>query len=172
MDQLRKILLTHAIRYPQMQPTDAVKLLYQNEFGGGHLIRDEARCLAYLLDEYRKTPQNASGPLSEEIGNGMLRIHLNALDAHGYTVDALGADFIRSAQSQTGSLTIFIEKLALLRQLTAARQMPFSPEALESYLTEYEKAGYPMVSHSDEYRTAYRPAYRILRKDCLSITKD
>ena len=41
MEELKAILITLAKRYPLMQPTDAVKLIYQNEFGGGHLIRDE-----------------------------------------------------------------------------------------------------------------------------------
>ena len=37
MEELERILREHAERYPLMQPTDAVKLIYQNEFGGGHL---------------------------------------------------------------------------------------------------------------------------------------
>ena len=45
MEELKVILITHANRYPLMQPQDAVKLIYQNEFGGGHLIRDEEACL-------------------------------------------------------------------------------------------------------------------------------
>ena len=40
-------------------------------------------------------------------------------------------------------------------------------EELEDYLTEYQKAGYPMVSHSEQYRKAYRPAYRIVLKRLL-----
>ena len=33
---------------------------------------------------------------------------------------------------------------------------------LEEYLESYKKAGYPMVSHSQRYRDAYKPAYRIV----------
>ena len=40
MDELIKILRAHAEKYPLMRPQDAVKLVYQNEFGGGHLIVD------------------------------------------------------------------------------------------------------------------------------------
>ena len=170
MDDLRSILLAHASRYPAMEPTDAVKLLYQNEFGGGHLIRDEAQCLAYLRAEYARTPQNADIPLAEDIGNGMVRIHLSALDAHGYPVDQLGADFIRSAQDQTGSLPSFLSKLAILRQLAKEDLLPFSSDALEGYLADYEKAGYPMVSHSEAYRSAYSPAYRVIHRSYLSVS--
>ena len=170
MDDLRSILLAHASRYPAMEPTDAVKLLYQNEFGGGHLIRDEAQCLAYLRAEYARTPQQADTPLAEDIGNGMVRIHLGGLDAHGYPVDQLGADFIRAARNQTGSLFSFLSKLAILRQLAKEDLLPFSSNALEQYLADYEKAGYPMVSHSETYRQAYAPAYRVIRREYLSIS--
>ena len=162
MEYLRTILLAHAARYPQMQPADAVKLLYQNEFCGGHLIRNEAQCLTYLRSEYANTPQCADTPLAEDIGNGTVRVYLGALDAHGYPVESLGVDFIRSARMQTGTLPSFQKKLALLRQLTAEGRMPFSAEALEAYLANYRQAGYPMVSHSSTYRNAYFPAYRII----------
>ena len=92
MEELKQILLSHGARYPKMEPRDAVKLIYQNEFGGGHLIRDEASCLAYLRREYESVAQT-SGDLAEEIGNGLVRIHLTALDAHGYSPEELGAYF-------------------------------------------------------------------------------
>ncbi len=48
---LEDILLQHFDRYPQMQPQDAVKLIYQQEFGPGHLIKDEKKALEYLRQE-------------------------------------------------------------------------------------------------------------------------
>lgn len=165
METLSKILLNHAGRYPLMEPTDAVKLIYQNEFGGGHLIRDVDSCLNYLRREYESVIQSPDAPLSEDIGNGMFRIHLNALDRSGYTVDQLGADFIRSANSHSGSLDSFIAKLEVLCQLTREGRMPFSIEALDAYLETYRQAGYPMVSHSNAYRNAYAPAYRIIFRE-------
>ena len=51
MNELEIILKEHAERYPQMQPADAVKLLYQNAFGGGHLIQDAQACLNNLRRE-------------------------------------------------------------------------------------------------------------------------
>ncbi len=167
MEQLKQILTDHARRYPQMAPTDAVKLIYQNEFGGGHLIRDEKACLEYLQREYKSVKQTADHPLAESIGNGLVRIHLAALDAHGYSVDQLGADFIYSARIQRGCLDRFLQKLQLLEQLTGEGVFPFSTQALQEYLAEYQKAGYPMVSHSTLYRAAYAPAYRIVSETVI-----
>lgn len=167
MDHLASVLRCHAGRYPLMQPADAVKLIYQNEFGGGHLIRDEQQCLQYLRQEYSRTPQLPSALLAESIGNGMFRIHLRALDAHGYSADSLGEDFIRSSRIQKGCLESFLRKLELLQQMTQEGFLPFSSESLEHYLKSYAEAGYPMVSHSETYRAAYAPAYRIIREEFL-----
>ena len=161
---MTSILLAHARRYPQMEPTDAVKLLYQSEFGGGHLIRDEQACLNRLLEEYRATPQRRNIPLTEDIGSGIVRVNLAALDANGITPEQLGQVFLHSTAQVRGTMTAFREKLALLQELTAEGAMPFSRDALDAYLADYEAAGFPPVSHSDAYRNAYHPAYRVAAK--------
>ena len=165
MDTLRQILLDHGGRYPLMEPTDAVKLIYQNEFGGGHLIQDEESCLNYLRREYESVMQSPDATLADDIGNGMYRIYLNALDRNGYTIEQLGADFLRSAAIHRGTLEHFLDKLNVLEQLTREGRMPFSAEKLEDYLASYRNAGYPMVSHSETYRKAYSPAYRIIFRE-------
>ena len=45
---LESILAAHFEKYPAMRPEDAVKLIYQNEFGPGHMIPDAQRALARL----------------------------------------------------------------------------------------------------------------------------
>lgn len=163
---MRSILLAHAARYPLMEPTDAVKLIYQNEFGGGHLIRDEKKCLEFLQNEYRSVPQSADTSLLEDIGNHFFRVNLAALNVSGMTADELGSAFIQSSRHR-GSMDSFLEKLSVLRSLTRSGLMPFSWEVLEAYLTDYEKTGFPPVSHSETYRNAYHPAYRVVSQNCL-----
>ncbi len=172
LDNLKQVLIDHARRYPLMQPTDAVKLIYQNEFGGGHLIRSEAACIAYLQREYESVIQSADVSLTESIGNGMVRATLKALDAHNYTPEMLAQDFIRSSSTHTGSLESFLKKLEILHLTTQEGHFGFSPKELEDYLLGYAKAGYPMVSHSDTYRRAYGPAYRIVPEKCLHSRKN
>lgn len=161
-DELETILRAHTARYPEMQPTDAVKLIYQNEFGGGHLITDERACMEYLKNEYAHVCFDPALAVCEPIGNGLVRVHLAALRAED--LDALGAAFIRSAAAHHGSMAAFREKLATLEALTTAGIFSFDAAALHEYLTVYEKAGFPAVSHSPEYRRAYRPAYRVVRE--------
>ena len=163
MKELETVLKDHAKCYPRMEPTDAVKLLYQNEFGGGHLIRDEEACLRYLRAEFNATPIDPAATRREYIGNGIYRVNLAALRED--ELDRLGRDFIASAAVHKGDLDRFIQKLDVLRRLTAEGIFAFSSAELEKYLTAYEQAGYPIVSHSPAYRKHYRPAYRVVRQD-------
>lgn len=162
MKELEQILRDHAIRYPLMQPTDAVKLIYQNEFGGGHLIRDEEACMNYLRREYDSVEKDASIPLYEDIGNGIIRVNLSAVKEND--LEPLGSAFILSAANHSGTQHGFLEKLDALRRLTSQGIFAFDSEQLDAYLNEYQKAGYPAVSHSPEYRNAYHPSYRIVLK--------
>lgn len=167
MEELERILLTHAERYPKMEPTDAVKLIYQNEFGGGHLIRDAQACLQYLRDEYAQVEKNPAALCSEEIGNGLIRVHLAALPPQALA--QLGSAFLHSAAAHRGALPGFLQKLALLCRLTAQGCFSFDACALQAYLERYSSAGYPAVSHSAAYRAAYRPAYRVVLRQWQTL---
>ncbi len=160
MKELEQILAAHSARYPKMAPTDAVKLIYQNEFGGGHLIRDEQACLTFLAREYAATEHNGSAPLTESIGNGIVRVNLAALRPE--ELEKLGRAFLRSAAEHRGDRGRFEEKLGVLRRVTAAGVFPFTLRELDDYLETYRNAGFPPVSHSEPYREHYRPAYRIV----------
>ena len=160
MEELEQILREHAKRYPLMQPCDAVKLIYQNEFGGGHLIRDEQACLNYLRREYADLEKDPTAPLYEDIGNGIVRVNLGAVREE--VLEQLGQDFIASAAKHKGTLDSFLNKLEVLHKLTTAGVFSFDLDALNAYLSKYKAAGYPAVSHSPEYRQAYNPAYRVI----------
>lgn len=153
-----------------MEPRDAVKLIYQNEFGGGHLIADPAQSLDRLRLEYGAVPHDPDVPLAEDIGGGMVRVMLAGLDPEEYPLEELNRDFVRSAAACQGNMDRFLEKLDVLRELTRAETFGFSPRELEDYLGPYTASGCPPVSHSGAYRTAYRPAYRVVaRSRCLPL---
>ena len=165
MHSLEAILRRHAAVHPAMMPCDAVKLVYQNEFGGGHLVTDPTGTLKYLQRELESA---VSAPFAAEpIGNGIVRVMLSGLSKTGYSPEALNQDFVRSAELHVGKLTSFLQKLEVLRELTAQGVFSFQAIELEPYLTVYAEQGYPPVSHSPEYRAAYQPAYRIVLESFL-----
>ena len=125
------------------------------------MILDEQACLNYLRWEYDSIVKDPNVPLYEEIGNGIVRVNLAAVRPE--YLEQLGKDFICSAAEHTGSMEQFLQKLDVLRQLTAAGHFQFGMIELEYYLSEYIRSGCPMVSHSEQYRQNYGPAYRIIK---------
>ncbi len=165
--EMLEILITHARRYPQMQPTDAVKLLYQNEFGGGHLVKDPAWSLVYIRKEYAETPHENNHIFIEPIGNGMARVHFQALDENILPLETLNSIFVESSKAHTGSIENFVEKLEILTGHFEEIPFCFSKEDLLTYLKEYAKQDYPMVSHSAAFHEAYAPAYRVVIENLI-----
>ncbi len=159
--ELSEIIKAHANKYPKMQPCDAVKLIYQNEFGGGHLIADPAQSLERLKEELAAC-RPSDEPLMESIGNGSSRLYLSSPEAAKLSPELINDIFVSSAQIHLGSRSSFRTKLDLLKDKFDYFNFDFSLEELESYLADYEAAGFPMVSHSPEYREAYAPAYRVV----------
>lgn len=171
MNELLRLLLFHFERYPLMECADGVKLLYQNEFGCGHLVAGEGQSYALLLEEYRAMPEGQPGaPLVEPIGGGLCRVYLNGLPE--MLLAPLHGAFVQTAGEARGNLSGFLEKLSALSGLAGQGKAPFSREALKKYLAAYRKKGYPAVSHSARYREAYRPHYRVVRQALVSFLEE
>ena len=167
--ELCRILTDHARRYPLMGPCDAVKLIFQNEFGGEHLISEPSATLAWLQAERAATPDDPETPPIEDIGNGMVRVALAALESTETALRTLNQDFFRSAQIHVGRHKTFLSKLDALRMLAEERVFAFTRQELEEYLERYIRAGCGPLSHSPAYRTAYRPAYRVVKRSTSII---
>jgi len=166
-EEMKTLLRAHAVRYPLMEATDGVKLLYQSVFGPGHMIPDEAACRAYLEME-RASVISAEMP-PEDIGGGLVRLHLSTANALGLSSRDVVGMFARSAERCKGEKDTFLLALSLLEEMTAAGEMPFRAEELETYLSSYRALGYPAVSHSETFRKAYNPHYRVIHKDFLRV---
>jgi len=96
-DELYGVLCAHAARYPLMRPTDAVKLIYQGEFGSGHMIKNEAAALERLRAEYAQIIHDETMPLYEYIGCGIARVNLAAVDTNVLPLERLNAAFAAAA---------------------------------------------------------------------------
>ncbi|MEG2134460.1 MAG: hypothetical protein RR150_00090 [Clostridia bacterium] len=159
MRSFDEVLLEHNARYPLWAARDRLKLLYQSCFGAGHMISDQASCLKRLQDEYAALPALGAPddvPPIEEIAGGLCRVHLRAIPPA--QVQALGALFIQGARLIQPDLPAFDAGLRLLSAESAA---------LAREVARYRAAGCPAVSHSQGYRAAYHPAYRVVPKELL-----
>lgn len=158
-------LLRHAGRYPEMEPADAVKLAYQSVFGGGHLVSDEESCLTRLSSERANTLEKGGFAVQEAfepIGFGRARMMLGSPALAALPDALLSRAFMLSSAEPAGDAALFSEALDVLTQTVFSGAFSFSTEDFTAYLGRYRASGCPMVSHSETYRLAYRPAYRVV----------
>jgi len=169
INDFKNLLLKQYELYPKMQIQDMVKLIYQNEFAGGHLIVNKMDSFKRLEEEYnslkshhlnRKESYNTA---FEDIGNGLCRLHLSSVINADIDLITINMFFINTANSICGNNESFKEKLGVLKQCCKDEILPFCVDELETYLVNYEIQGYPPVSHSESYKLSYQPSYRIVK---------
>lgn len=164
---MKQVFAAHFSNYPGMEPRDAVKLAYQSTYGGGHLVSDPATALARLKEELAAAPPLSGRSLLEDIGGGRKRLHLNSPDFAAHATESVAFLFSEGAKAPDRGPEALDPALDLLRDMALTGEAPFSSEALEAFLTQYEVQGRPAVSHSEAYRAAYHPAYRVMEDRLL-----
>ena len=74
-------LRAYAARYPESEPADLYKLVFQDLYGPGHLITDSASCVAYVLKEVAEMENPERFPLYEYTlcDSNFVRVNLTAV---------------------------------------------------------------------------------------------
>ncbi len=164
-----QIIAEQAAAYPLMQCQDLVKLAYQAALGPGHMISDEGITLTRLNHEISQLPDEPAAGL-EPVGNGLVRFHLGALAKSGLTAKTLNRFFVLTANRHKQDQELFWVYLDQLRAAVQAGlplSSPLTSEDLASYLADYAQRGWPALSHSEIYRQAYQPAYRVIEEEFI-----
>ena len=159
----RQRLLAHFARYPKLQPQDLFKYLYQSAFGCEHLVAAEKDAVTYLKREY----QAMKGPTEdslEPLDGSYCRVPLSLLHK-GLKPEPLGALFCRSAKKEPCGREQLLEKLEVAMELVEEGKLPFSATDFATALDAWREQGYPAVHHSEAFREAYHPSYRVIAKD-------
>lgn len=150
------VITLHGERYNNMEPQDWGKLAFQSEFGPEHLVVDEAQVLRGILDGLARMGDSCVPEGPEPVGNGLCRFPLSAL--RGERDAALLAKlFVRSAQEHQGSREGLLGRLGQLKEAG----IPGMAEWVEGYLAQ----DCPAVGHSDSFRAACHPHYRLLKRE-------
>ena len=145
----------HWAKYPRMEPRDFAKLAYQSEFGPAHMVQSPDKVLAALLAERREAGTEPRSP--EPIGNGLCRFPITQSLSTLWELPLIGRMFTRTMCSTEGTEAGLAQKLDQL----AALPVP----GMGEYLEGWRREGCPPVSHSEAFRRAYNPHYRVLRLD-------
>lgn len=155
-EALADLLRRHYERYPAMEIRDAVKLIYQHSMGAEHLITDERQAVERLRDEWAITESDPNIDITVPLGNGLCRLELAVCKAAGLAPETAARLFFLTARQ-------FVpDGAGLAAALDAVYALPFPKEEADAFLSDYRARGCPPLHHSESYRAAYRPAYRVI----------
>ncbi len=156
----RALLCAHAEAYPLLQIEDVFKFLHQSAFGCEHLVKDDSAAAAYIEQEYAALPDGMP-PLTERLAGDYCRVHLSWL-SEGLTSATLARLFCLSAKKEEDGEAALLRSLTQAQALIAEGDLPFEATAFAQALAAWRAAGFPALRHSELFRAAYHPAYRVL----------
>ena len=162
MSTTRELLRAHFESHPALQIQDIFKFLFQSAFGCEHLVSSPEGAVAYIEKEYEA--MGGSGePAVEELDGDFCRVPLAYMKL-GLSAETLGRLFVASAEHREDGAEALAEKIACARQMVSEGALPFSLADFDAAVAQWAEMGYPAVHHSETFREAYRPCYRVISK--------
>lgn len=158
-EHIRTAIAAHCARYPRLQPADLLKFLHHSTFGCGHLIENMSAAEDWLRREMDGCGTDGG---IEFLPGGFCRVSLGHLKALGVSPRSFARLFALSAEKEVPGAALAEELLSAALEMARGGLLPFSHGALCRDAQVWRQAGYPAMHHSDAFREAYSPAYRVL----------
>ena len=172
---IREAIERQMVTYPESTLQDVYKSFYQDRFGPGHMITDTASARSYLMRELSEMCDTSAVYYEPTGSEGrFVRVYLSAIADSLITVEQLLDAFIQSAnevqEPQTEWATEWEDIVGVIRKYDL-KVNDF--EALQPVLSEAAQ-NHQAVHHSQAYREAYHPHYRIVEREVLQkiLTKE
>lgn len=168
MKFVAQLLGAHVARYPEIGLADVYKLLHQAALGPAHAV-DALAARDRLEAEAATLGPGPDEPVTDIVSpDGRLaRIHVRPYVAAGLSLASLADAFGETAGTWPASFDKLAKFCGCLGDLAQAGGIPFTRADVVDYMRAREADGWPAVKHSDRYRAAYAPAYRVVDIDLL-----
>lgn len=157
----------HFLWYPLMEIQDVYKLLYQGNLGAEHLVHSVEDYTRSLVYEYDSVQPDPGFRLLEPVrpDGKLFRLNLAALKAQQVGVDALIEPLVETGRLSWGTKSVFRQVWECNMPLYLAGESGFiEGSELEHFTRTMQQLDYPPVHHSDRYRAAYQPSYRLIAR--------
>ena len=150
--------------HPMMEAQDIVKHCYQAAFGGAHMLAHPEQTKAYFEQEFSAACAEDEA-LYEQISPFAARISLKVWKAKYLPSDWLWRIFAISAAMEQPGEGSFEEYLLAADTIARERHI----DGWDEYLRSYRAEGLHPVHHSEAYRAAEQPAYRVVSTRFLPL---
>ena len=167
-EALEALLREHLERRPLMRATDAYKLLYQGVFGVGHILGEGARTRLHEEAESIDIEDHPSEPLTEAVSSdaSIVRVNLRPYLRKGLSLDEL-YEAMEEAAKVRGFPEKFLQAWSVFHGLATSGALEVDRGELDSLNVEILEQGPRPHHHSEPYRIAYYPAYRVVKREAL-----
>jgi hypothetical protein len=154
-------------RRPLSEAQDVYKLLYQGIFGVGHIMGEDAWTRLVEEADRVKRLKEFKDPLIEpaSVDGAVVRVNLRPYLWGGGSLDELFAAMKGSTDIE-GDEEMFSVLWGWFKEIYGKR---FNCEAIGQIDEEMRDLGPKPRHHSERYREAYYPAYRVVRRSSLEV---
>lgn len=163
----KSLIADHISRYSEMGVKDLYKLVYQGTLGPSHLGTDLSIIKEYLDIELERIEADSSTELIEKISpsGDYVRINLKRFKAKSGNVDILSKAIMLSSRNVKGDLNMMKERWNMICEMIGEHELQFFlMDEIKRFTESVKSNNFPAIHHSEEYRKAYSPAYRVLLK--------
>ena len=164
---LFELIQWHLREHGDVEIQDIYKLLYQGIFGAEHLLKDAERAKKYLEQEWVRVPAEHSEVLLEPASTDgrIVRANLRRCKAEGLSIKELWTIFYRSVDQVHANIKEFEQTWQHFEELCRATKLPFDANHVRKFGSQARSENWPAKHHTDAYRRANYPAYRIVLKN-------
>jgi len=165
MNSLPIILEEQFKLYKDIQVQDVYKLIYQGIFGCEHAVDEKSR--ERLYEEFEMAEPNEKEKVTEKISDFLIyRINIRPYKALEGEKETLFEWFYESSKMKEGTIKEFLINWKVFRLVNEHKHYFLDKEIkdFEKIIKqEYSKRKQlPLVHHSEEYRKANNPSYRVI----------
>ena len=159
MKEIKENLRKHLEAHPQANEEDVVKFVFQAMLGVGHLVSGADAIQKRLENEMAQNPADDTEPRTEDLSSRWVRLNLRPAKARGVTPEELAQRVYRSAQQPVPYTRQDVVDFCKALDLPNMDREKIK-EAAERLLD-----GSFLLSHSQQYREACKPAYVVLLRE-------
>lgn len=156
-----------AEHYPHATLQDVYKTCFQDFFGAEHLLKDTAMAHNYLLSEIAacKDENLSAMPDYEPTGfrHRFTRVNLSLIHAGQLSESELFSRFVDAAGQNNAYSDNWSAEWQQIETIALEVHPEWQDSALQAELRHAASTASP-VRHSEAFRNAYHPHYRIVRK--------
>ena len=162
-EAMRDLLIQQQKKRPWMDESDIVKFVFQGMLGVGHAVSSKEEVLEHLHEEMRELEEPEQGePLTERLSPEWFRVNLRVAKMNGFQEEDLAYLVFQSAQKVGLSFT----RQNVYNYCTKLVRSEEMRQAAEKVLDESW-----LPSHSDRYKSLYKPAYCVLHREFQKAMK-